>query len=126
MGRLEGKRALVTGASSGIGREVANRFAHEGAVVAIGGRDPERMQQTVDEITASGGTAIAALGDVSQAAGAQSVVAAAADGLGGLDTLVNNAGIFRWFRSESVPVPSTVTVARASYNCSLQLDVRGA
>jgi NAD(P)-dependent dehydrogenase (short-subunit alcohol dehydrogenase family) len=93
MGRLEGKRALVTGASSGIGREVAKRFAHEGAAVAIGGRDPERTQRTVDEITAAGGTAIAALGDVSQAAGAQSVVAAAADGLGGLDTLVNNAGI---------------------------------
>ena len=93
MGRLEGKRALVTGASSGIGREVANRFAREGAAVAVAGRDAERTRRTVDEITSAGRTAIAVLGDVSQADGAASVVAAAANGLGGLDTLVSNAGI---------------------------------
>lgn len=93
MGRLEGIRALVTGASSGIGREVANRFAREGASVAVGGRDPGRTQRTVDEIAASGGTAVAALGDVSEVTGARAVVAAAAEGLGGLDAVVNNAGI---------------------------------
>jgi 3-oxoacyl-[acyl-carrier protein] reductase len=93
MGRLEGIRALVTGASSGIGREVANRFAREGAAVAVGGRDPERTQRTVDEIVAAGGTAAAAVGDVSEAEGARSVVDAAAKALGGLDAVVNNAGI---------------------------------
>lgn len=93
MGRLDGKRALVTGASSGIGREVANRFAREGAAVAVGGRDAERTKRTVDEICSAGGTAIPALGDVSQVDGAQAVVAAAVAGLGGLDTLVSNAGI---------------------------------
>ena len=93
MGRLEGKRALVTGASSGIGREVANRFAREGARVAVGGRDPERTRRTVDEIRAAGGTAVEALGDVSHVDGAKAVVAAAVDGLGGLDAVVNNAGI---------------------------------
>lgn len=93
MGRLQGKRALVTGASSGIGREIANRFAREGAAVAVGGRDPDRTERTVDEILAAGGTAIAALGDVSQIDGARAVVATAAEGLGGLDTLVSNAGI---------------------------------
>jgi NAD(P)-dependent dehydrogenase (short-subunit alcohol dehydrogenase family) len=90
---LEGTRALVTGASSGIGREVANRFAREGAAVAIGGRDAERTQRTVDEIVAAGGTAVAALGDISEIDGARSVVDAAAAGLGGLNALVNNAGI---------------------------------
>ena len=93
MGRLEGKRALVTGASSGIGREVANRFAREGARVAVGGRDPERTRRTVDEIRGAGGTAVEALGDVSHVHGAKAIVAAAVDGLGGLDALVNNAGI---------------------------------
>lgn len=93
MGRLDGKRALVTGASSGIGREVANRLAREGAAVAVGGRDAERTQRTVDEIRAAGGTAIPTLGDVSQVDGAQQVVAAAVEGLGGLDALVSNAGI---------------------------------
>ena len=93
MGRLVGRRALVTGASSGIGRAVANRFAAEGAAVACGGRDDERTQRTVAEIRAAGGTAVAALGDVADEAGARAVVDGAAAELGGLDTLVSNAGI---------------------------------
>ncbi len=98
MGRLDGKRALVTGASSGIGREVAHRFAREGAKVAVGGRDPERTYRTVDEI---GSAAAAALGDVSEPGSAQSVVDRAAETLGGLDCVINNAGIDV---SEWVPV----------------------
>jgi 3-oxoacyl-[acyl-carrier protein] reductase len=93
LGRLEGKRALVTGASSGIGREVANRFAREGANVAVGGRDPERTQRTVDEIAARGATAVSALGDVSEPERARAVVDGAAAALGGLDCVVSNAGI---------------------------------
>jgi len=93
MTRLSGKRALVTGASSGIGREVARRFAQEGATVACGGRDAARTQRTVDEITAAGGAAVAAVGDLSTPEGAAAVVEAAAQGLGGLDTLVSNAGV---------------------------------
>jgi 3-oxoacyl-[acyl-carrier protein] reductase len=93
VGRLEGKRALVTGASSGIGREVANRFAREGAAVAVGGRDAARTQRTVDEITARGGTAVAALGDVSEPESAGAVVDGASRALGGLNCVVSNAGI---------------------------------
>jgi 3-oxoacyl-[acyl-carrier protein] reductase len=93
LGRLEGKRALVTGASSGIGREVANRFAREGASVAVGGRDPERTQRTVDEIAARGATAVSALGDVSEPERARAVVDGAAAALGSLDCVVSNAGI---------------------------------
>jgi NAD(P)-dependent dehydrogenase (short-subunit alcohol dehydrogenase family) len=93
MARLAGKRALVTGASSGIGREVANRFAREGARVAVAGRDAERTQRTVDEITSAGGVAYMVLGDVAEEAGARSVVEESVARLGGLDALVNNAGV---------------------------------
>ncbi|MHB1569592.1 MAG: SDR family NAD(P)-dependent oxidoreductase [Solirubrobacteraceae bacterium] len=92
-GRLDGKRALVTGASSGIGRETAVLFAREGASVAVAGRDQARVEHTCEQISRAGGTAVSVLGDVSDQDGAASVVAQAVDGLGGLDTLVNNAGI---------------------------------
>jgi NAD(P)-dependent dehydrogenase (short-subunit alcohol dehydrogenase family) len=92
-GRLSGKRALVTGASSGIGREVARRFAAEGARVACGGRDAERTRQTVDGIRAAGGDAFEAPGDVSTPRGADAIVAATVEALGGLDALVSNAGV---------------------------------
>lgn len=91
--RLADKRALVTGASSGIGRAIANRFAAEGATVAVGGRDLQRVGRTIDEIRAAGGTAVEAMGDVSQPEGARAVVDGAARALGGLDILINNAGI---------------------------------
>ncbi|TML89811.1 MAG: SDR family oxidoreductase [Actinobacteria bacterium] len=90
MGRLDGKRALVTGASSGIGRAVANRFAREGARVAVAGRDADRTQRTVDEI---GDAGVPLLGDVSTEEGALGVVEGAARALGGLDAVVSNAGV---------------------------------
>jgi 3-oxoacyl-[acyl-carrier protein] reductase len=92
-GRLSGTRALITGASSGIGREVASRFAAEGARVACGGRDPDRTRDTVQRIRAAGGEAFEAIGDVSAPEGVAAVVAIAAEALGGLDALVSNAGV---------------------------------
>lgn len=99
MGRMDAMRALVTGGSSGIGREVCHRFGAEGAHVAVGGRDTERTQATVDAINVAGGRAFAVVGDVADEAGARAVVEAAVEGLGGLDALINNAGIdaMEWF-----------------------------
>lgn len=98
IGRLDGKRVLVTGASSGIGRAIASLFSAEGAVVAVGGRDAERTRRTINEIRDAGGRAVEALGDVSQEDSARELVDGAARALGGLDVLINNAGIdaTRW------------------------------
>jgi 3-oxoacyl-[acyl-carrier protein] reductase len=90
--QLTGKRALVTGASSGIGRATALVLAAEGARVAVHGRNVERVADTVRAIEAGGGTACAAVGDLTGDDGAAQVARAVQEGLGGLDILVNNIG----------------------------------
>ncbi len=93
MDRLIGKRVLVTGASSGIGRAIALRFAAEGAAVAVGGRSAERVHETCRMIIDDGGQAVPVIGDVAVSEEAERIVHEAAHGLSGLDTVVNNAGI---------------------------------
>jgi NAD(P)-dependent dehydrogenase (short-subunit alcohol dehydrogenase family) len=93
MSALQSKRALVTGASSGIGRAIALRFAEEGAHVAVGGRDLGRIGTTCREIEGAGGRAVAVPGNVSKADDASAIVDAAVAAMGGLDVVVNNAGI---------------------------------
>ena len=90
---VDGHRVLVTGAGSGIGRATAHLFADEGAVVAVTDLDGDRAAVVADEITAAGGTARAWAMDVADAATVERVVAEAAHHLGGLDVLVNNAGL---------------------------------
>jgi 3-oxoacyl-[acyl-carrier protein] reductase len=94
--RLEGQAILITGASRGIGRAVALRAAAEGARVGVNYRaGAAAAEAVVAEIAAAGGTAVALAGDVSLAAEAQALVESAREKLGGLDGLVNNAGIVR-------------------------------
>lgn len=88
---FEGRRVLVTGATRGIGRAIAERFVREGARVAVNGRDP---QQVSDVSRALGGSCVAAPGDLSTADGCRASVAAVVELLGGLDILINNAGVF--------------------------------
>jgi NAD(P)-dependent dehydrogenase (short-subunit alcohol dehydrogenase family) len=86
--------ALVTGSSRGIGRAIAEQFADDGYDVAVNYRNSEReAEEVVDSIEATGGTAIAVQADVSVPEEAASLVDEAAASLGGLDHVVNNAGI---------------------------------
>lgn len=91
--RLQGRRALITGAGSGIGEASALAFACEGARVVVNDLDPERGASVVARIRAQGGQAHFVQADVSERAQCQQLIDAAVAWLGGLDLLYNNAGI---------------------------------
>lgn len=91
---LEGKVAIVTGSSRGIGRAVAERFAAEGAKVAVNWVKGERHAEAVVEaIRSGGGEAVSVRGDVSRSADVRDLVRATVDAYGRVDILVNNAGV---------------------------------
>jgi len=90
---LEGKVAVVTGASSGIGAATARALAGQGAAVAVGARRKDRLDELVEGIVGDGGRALAAEVDVADEDAAGAFVKKAHDELGGLDILVNNAGV---------------------------------
>src|SRR3546814_18699534 len=89
---LTGKRALITGATSGTGAVIATLLAREGASVAIGGRNADRARAVVSAIRAAGGQAVEAIGDLDTDEGADACARGAIDAFGGVDILVNNAG----------------------------------
>src|SRR5215216_3197546 len=90
---IQGKRALVTGASLGIGRAVAEELAREGCELALVARDEARLRQAAQAIAAATNRQVVALpGDISQADVIPDLVDRARAALGGIDILVNNAG----------------------------------
>ena len=92
---LQGKVALVTGSTGGIGEAIARRLAREGASVVVHGRRATEAERVVAAITADGGRAAASLGDLSNDAGAEQAARGALAAFGPVDVLVNNAAIFR-------------------------------
>jgi NAD(P)-dependent dehydrogenase (short-subunit alcohol dehydrogenase family) len=100
--RLQGKTALVTGSTSGIGRAIAEAYAAEGARVVVSGRDEGRGREVVDTIVGAGGTADFVQGDISTVAGAHALAEQASGRFGPIDVLVNNAGFFAFGPSEGV------------------------
>jgi 3-oxoacyl-[acyl-carrier protein] reductase len=117
---IRGKRALITGSTSGIGEFIAKTLAAEGVTVVVHGRRAEQAKRVADEITKSGGKALVAIGDVSDDASASAVAQAAISAVGGIDILVNNAGIYPakgWFNE-------TAEDWNAAYNTNVSSMVR--
>jgi NADP-dependent 3-hydroxy acid dehydrogenase YdfG len=93
MAKLQGKVALVTGASSGIGEATAKSLAAEGAQVAVVARREDRLQKLVESIQGQGGKAFAIAADITDEAQANTIVHKTRDEFGRIDILVNNAGV---------------------------------
>lgn len=98
-GRLDGRRIVITGAGSGIGREAARVFARKGARLALLDRDRAAAQVTADE---TGGLVLGV--DVVDEAAVNAAIAQAAEGLGGIDGLLNSAGILTMKTMDDIPV----------------------
>ena len=92
-GSLEGRKVLITGASSGIGEATAEAMVAEGASVALGARRKDRLDELAGRLTGGGATAVAIEADIAEEDQARRLVETAHAELGGLDALVNNAGV---------------------------------
>ena len=103
MSKLNGKVAVVTGASKGIGAAIAKALAAEGASVVVNYASSKAgAEAVVGAIKAAGGKAIAVGGDVATRAGAQGVIDAAVEHYGRLDVLVNNSGVYEFVPIEDI------------------------
>lgn len=118
-GSLSGKVAIITGASSGIGRAVAKLFAYEGAHIVVTARRRDLLDGLVGEIRAQGGTAIAIAGDGTEETVARALVEEAVLRFGGLDIAVNNAGVLG-------PMAPTPDISRQAWDDTLATNLTSA
>ncbi len=95
MARLDGKRVVITGSSRGLGRAFAIAMAREGASVVLNGTNLEALAEVEGTIRSAGGSVVAVPGSVAEESTCEALVAGCVDAFGGIDVMVNNAGIVR-------------------------------
>jgi NAD(P)-dependent dehydrogenase (short-subunit alcohol dehydrogenase family) len=115
--RLQGKTALVTGATSGIGEVIAEAFAREGARVGVVGRNEQRGKQVAERIRAAGGSATFLAADLTSKTDIEHLVKQADKTFGLVDILVNNAGIY--------PLGPTAQVDEATFDAVINTNLKG-
>ena len=115
--RLQGKTALVTGATSGIGQAIAEAYAREGARIAVVGRNEQRGKQVVEAIRAANGSATFFAADLTAKTDIDRLVKEVAETFGLVDILVNNAGIY--------PHGPTAQVDEATFDAVITTNLKG-
>lgn len=116
--RLEGKKALITGASRGLGRAIAVTFAGEGADLALHARTVEALKGTAEDVEATGRKAHCIAWDIADASQVDKRLAEARDALGGLDILVNNAGVLK------LPPDDSGTTLESNYDYVMGINLK--
>ena len=117
MDRLKDKVAIITGAGSGIGRAIAQIFAKEGAKVVVADYQQQGGQETVQIIISAGGQAVFSLTDVSKLEQVQAAVQTAVEKFGGLDIMVNNAGV--------APMADLEATTEEIWQKTIDIDLKG-
>lgn len=118
MSEITGKTALITGASRGIGAAAAQVFAKAGANVVLAARSLDQIEELAAEINATGGKALAVQCDVSDFASVQAAVSRAVETFGGLDILINNAGVVD-------PIGPLATADPVEWGRTIDINIKG-
>lgn len=119
--KLENKRVLLTGATGGVGRLVAKRLAEKGAVLSLVGRNASKLNAIQSDIVHGGGKANTIVADLNAADSPQTVAETAQQQLGGIDILINNAGILDFIALEDQSEARIAAIIQTNVTSLIQL-----